>query len=108
MTVEREAHIHGEHAAEDHAAEEHAAEECVIGVDFGTLSGRAVVVRVRDGAELGAATWTSRTGSSTDSLPDADTAAAGLGAAGPRRTTSRCSRHAVPEALRAAGSTRSR
>src|SRR5690348_16665550 len=28
---------------------------CVIGVDFGTLSGRAVVVRVRDGAELGTA-----------------------------------------------------
>ncbi|HEX5088883.1 MAG TPA: ribulokinase [Nocardioides sp.] len=28
---------------------------CTIGVDFGTLSGRAVVVRVRDGAELGAA-----------------------------------------------------
>ncbi|GGS56732.1 ribulokinase [Actinokineospora fastidiosa] len=27
----------------------------VVGVDFGTLSGRAVVVRVRDGAELGAA-----------------------------------------------------
>ena len=27
----------------------------VIGVDFGTLSGRAVVVRVRDGAELGTA-----------------------------------------------------
>jgi L-ribulokinase len=27
--------------------------ECVIGVDFGTLSGRAVVVRVQDGAELG-------------------------------------------------------
>jgi L-ribulokinase len=29
--------------------------ECVIGVDFGTLSGRAVVVRVEDGAELGSA-----------------------------------------------------
>jgi len=29
------------------------AEPCVVGVDFGTLSGRAVVVRVRDGAELG-------------------------------------------------------
>jgi L-ribulokinase len=29
---------------------------CVIGVDFGTLSGRALVVRVRDGAELGTAT----------------------------------------------------
>jgi L-ribulokinase len=30
----------------------------VIGVDFGTLSGRAVVVRVRDGAELGSAVHT--------------------------------------------------
>src|SRR4051794_13548942 len=30
-------------------------DECVIGVDFGTLSGRAVVVRVSDGAELGSA-----------------------------------------------------
>jgi L-ribulokinase len=28
---------------------------CVVGVDFGTLSGRAVVVRVADGAELGGA-----------------------------------------------------
>jgi L-ribulokinase len=28
---------------------------CVVGVDFGTLSGRAVVVRVADGAELGSA-----------------------------------------------------
>jgi L-ribulokinase len=27
--------------------------QCVIGIDFGTLSGRAVVVRVEDGAELG-------------------------------------------------------
>ncbi|MCT2582192.1 ribulokinase [Actinophytocola gossypii] len=30
-------------------------EPVVVGVDFGTLSGRAVVVRVRDGAELGTA-----------------------------------------------------
>jgi L-ribulokinase len=30
-------------------------EPLVVGVDFGTLSGRAVVVRVRDGAELGSA-----------------------------------------------------
>ena len=29
------------------------AENYVIGVDYGTLSGRAVVVRVRDGKELG-------------------------------------------------------
>jgi L-ribulokinase len=28
---------------------------CVIGIDFGTLSGRALVVRVADGAELGSA-----------------------------------------------------
>ncbi|MGK4594144.1 ribulokinase [Amycolatopsis sp. w19] len=32
-----------------------AREPLVVGVDFGTLSGRAVVVRVRDGAELGSA-----------------------------------------------------
>jgi L-ribulokinase len=30
-------------------------EACVVGIDFGTLSGRAVVVRVADGAELGSA-----------------------------------------------------
>ncbi|MEU9166720.1 ribulokinase [Streptomyces sp. NPDC048420] len=30
-------------------------EPCVVGVDYGTLSGRAVVVRVRDGAELASA-----------------------------------------------------
>lgn len=29
----------------------------VVGVDFGTLSGRAIVVRVRDGAELGSAVF---------------------------------------------------
>jgi L-ribulokinase len=32
-------------------------EPCVVGVDYGTLSGRAVVVRVRDGAELGTAEY---------------------------------------------------
>ena len=31
------------------------ADDCVVGVDFGTLSGRALVVRVCDGAELGTA-----------------------------------------------------
>jgi len=30
-------------------------DDVVIGLDFGTLSGRAVVVRVGDGAELGSA-----------------------------------------------------
>jgi L-ribulokinase len=33
------------------------ADQYVIGVDFGTLSGRAVVVRVSDGAELGSAVY---------------------------------------------------
>ncbi|NII49924.1 ribulokinase [Frigoribacterium endophyticum] len=33
------------------------ADSHVVGVDFGTLSGRAVVVRVSDGAELGSATF---------------------------------------------------
>jgi L-ribulokinase len=35
---------------------------CVVGVDFGTLSGRALVVRVSDGAELGTATHDYRHG----------------------------------------------
>src|ERR1044072_3023421 len=30
---------------------------CVVGVDFGTLSGRAVVARARDGEELGTAVY---------------------------------------------------
>ncbi|RST06887.1 ribulokinase [Streptomyces sp. WAC07149] len=35
-------------------------EQYTVGVDFGTLSGRAVVVRIRDGQELGAAVHTYR------------------------------------------------
>src|SRR5437879_4318856 len=35
---------------------------CVVGIDFGTLSGRALVVRVADGAELGSATCEYRHG----------------------------------------------
>jgi L-ribulokinase len=34
-----------------------AASACSIGIDFGTLSGRALVVRIRDGAELGSAVY---------------------------------------------------
>ena len=37
------------------AADARSRDACVVGVDFGTLSGRAVVVRAADGAELGAA-----------------------------------------------------
>ncbi len=42
----------------------------VLGVDFGTLSGRAVVVRVADGTELGSAEHVFEHGVITDRLPD--------------------------------------
>ncbi|MEU1268737.1 ribulokinase [Streptomyces sp. NPDC005799] len=45
-------------------------EPCVVGVDFGTLSGRAVVVRVRDGAELGTAEHVYRHAVLDRELPD--------------------------------------
>jgi L-ribulokinase len=41
----------------------------VVGVDFGTLSGRALVVRVSDGAELGTAVHEYRHGVLEDALP---------------------------------------
>jgi L-ribulokinase len=44
----------------------------VVGVDFGTLSGRAVVVRVRDGAELGTAVHEYRHGVVDQALPGSD------------------------------------
>src|SRR5215472_4113203 len=46
------------------------AERYVVGVDFGTLSGRAVVVRVADGAELGSAVVEYRNGVIDRRLPD--------------------------------------
>ncbi|MPZ70647.1 MAG: ribulokinase, partial [Actinobacteria bacterium] len=46
---------------------------CVIGVDFGTLSGRAVVVRAADGAELGSAVHEYSHGVIDRSLPDSGT-----------------------------------
>ena len=45
----------------------------VVGVDFGTLSGRAVVVRVADGAELGSAVCDYPHGVLTDRLPGGST-----------------------------------
>jgi L-ribulokinase len=44
-------------------------EQYVIGVDYGTLSGRAVVVRVSDGAELGAAVHEYANGVIEERLP---------------------------------------
>ncbi len=75
----------------------------VVGVDFGTLSGRAVVVRVRDGAELGSSDSVYRHGVITAHLP---------GSADPLEPETALQhpedyrevlRTAVPEALRAAG-----
>ncbi|MBO0831240.1 MAG: ribulokinase [Actinobacteria bacterium] len=43
--------------------------DCVVGVDFGTLSGRALVVRVADGAELGTAVHEYRHGVIDSVLP---------------------------------------
>src|SRR4029453_16251327 len=42
----------------------------VLGIDFGTLSGRAVVVRVSDGAEVGSAVHPYRHGVIDTILPD--------------------------------------
>jgi L-ribulokinase len=47
----------------------HADERYVIGVDYGTLSGRAVVVRVSDGAELGSAVHEYQYGAVEETLP---------------------------------------
>jgi L-ribulokinase len=46
-----------------------ARDQVVVGVDFGTLSGRAVVVRVEDGAELGSAVHEYAHGVIEDALP---------------------------------------
>jgi L-ribulokinase len=42
---------------------------CVVGIDFGTLSGRALVVRVADGAELGSAVHEYKHGVMDATLP---------------------------------------
>ncbi|WP_329023240.1 MULTISPECIES: ribulokinase [unclassified Streptomyces] len=56
------------HASSD-SVDPHHPEACTVGVDFGTLSGRAVVVRVRDGAELGSAVHDYRHAVIEDRLP---------------------------------------
>ena len=73
------------------------ADAFVVGVDFGTLSGRAVVVRVRDGAELGERRH--RVPPRRDRPRAARTAAARCRPTGrcrSRRTTSTCCATAVP------------
>ena len=63
----------------------------VIGVDFGTLSGRALVVRAADGAELGSAVHEYRARRrGAPPARDRRGAAAGVGAAGPETTATSC------------------
>ena len=76
--------------------------DVVVGVDFGTLSGRAVVVRVADGAELGTAVPEYRHAVLTDALPDG-TALGHDWALQVSDDYRDVLRTAVPEALAAAG-----
>jgi L-ribulokinase len=56
------------HSVQPAAGGAAASPACVVGVDFGTLSGRALVVRVSDGAELGTAVSEYRHAVMDDSL----------------------------------------
>ena len=82
---------------------------CVLGLDFGTLSGRALVVRVADGAELGSAVHAYRHGVIERTLPGPQSGG-GAGATLPPDWALQdpddyreVLRRAVPEALAAAG-----
>ena len=74
----------------------------VVGVDFGTLSGRAVVVRVNDGAELGAATHDYEHAVLERALPDGTRLGPDWALQVPADYVS-VLRHAVPAAITAAG-----
>jgi L-ribulokinase len=75
----------------------------VVGVDFGTLSGRAVVVRVDDGAELGSAAHPYRHGVLDQVTPDGTTRLPPEWALQVPDDYRDVLRVAVPEAVRAAG-----
>jgi L-ribulokinase len=78
-------------------------EAVVVGVDFGTLSGRAVAVRVADGVELGSAVHSYRHGVVDRTLPATGETLPPDWALQVPDDYRDVLRHAVPEALRAAG-----
>jgi L-ribulokinase len=78
-------------------------EPCTVGVDFGTLSGRAVVVRVRDGEELASAVHEYRHGVIEERLPGTDAALPPDWALQHPEDWRDVLREAVPAALAAAG-----
>ena len=75
----------------------------VVGVDFGTLAGRAVVVRVADGTELGSAVFDYPHAVITDQLPGAAERLPPEWALQVPSDYIDVLRHAVPAALAAAG-----
>ncbi|MEV5436508.1 ribulokinase [Streptomyces sp. NPDC052682] len=75
---------------------------CVVGVDFGTLSGRAVVVRVHDGAELASAEHAYAHAVLDRTLPDGTRLPPDWALQVPSDYLD-VLRHAVPEALERAG-----
>ncbi len=75
----------------------------VVGVDFGTLSGRALVVRVADGAELGSAVHEYADGVIETQLPDSDVRLGPDWALQNPNDWRDVMRHAVPAAVRASG-----
>jgi L-ribulokinase len=78
-------------------------EPVVVGVDFGTLSGRALVVRVRDGAELGTAVHEYAHGVVDEALPATGAPLPPDWALQVPRDYIDVLRTAVPEAVREAG-----
>jgi L-ribulokinase len=76
---------------------------CVVGVDYGTLSGRALVVRVADGAELGSAVQEYRHGVIERTLPASGAALPPDWALQDPDDYRDVLRRAVPAALEAAG-----
>ncbi|WP_327270501.1 ribulokinase [Streptomyces sp. NBC_01218] len=79
------------------------AEQYTVGVDFGTLSGRAVVVRVRDGEEVASAVHAYAHGVLDRHLPDGTTALPPDWALQHPDDWCDVLREAVPAAVRAAG-----
>jgi L-ribulokinase len=75
----------------------------VVGIDFGTLSGRAVVVRVADGAELGSAVHPYANGVIEERLPGADEPLPPQWALQDPEDYREVLRQAVPRAVAAAG-----
>ena len=79
------------------------ADSYVIGVDYGTLSGRAVVVRVSDGAELADAAYEYPHAVLTEALPDGGPQLPPEWALQVPRDYVQVLQNAVPEAVRRAG-----